>query len=187
MVIEQCASFRSVKGQLYFDGDDDDDFFLFVRIPFVIRQIYFYGLLHITFYIPPSCRKKKRENVPLYFVCVKNHTTQIHSSLFHTIQILIQILLSFKPFPLSFALGVWTCWWQSGPVCCKWWVVKVSLVVGGWSVCVGEGEGGGGVGSITISCFLQRYVPEKSKEWFCYIYTRRCLFIYLFYLRICFI
>ena len=108
-VIEQCASFRSVKGQLYFDGDDDDDFFQLVRIPFVIRQIYFYGLLHITFYIPPSCRKKKRENVPLYFVCVKNHTTQIHSSLFHTIQILIQILLSFKPFPLSFALGFWTC------------------------------------------------------------------------------
>ena len=48
-VTEQCASFRSVKGQLYFDGDDDDDFFLLVRIPFVIRQIYFYGLL--TYYI----------------------------------------------------------------------------------------------------------------------------------------
>ena len=165
-------------------------FFLLVRIPFVICQIYFYGLLHITFYIPPSCRKKKkRENVPLYFVCVKNHTTQIHSSLFHTIQILIQILLSFKPFPLSFALGVWTCWWQSGPVCCKWWVVKVCLVVGVECVCGGGGGGGlGGVGSITISCYPQWYVPEKSKEWFCYIYTRRCLFSYFFfYLRICFI
>ena len=29
----------------------------------------------------------------------------------------------------------------------------------------GEGaEGEGGVGSITISCFLQWYVPETSKE-----------------------
>ena len=28
----------------------------------------------------------------------------------------------------------------------------------------GAREGEGGVGSITISCFLQRYVPEKSKE-----------------------
>ena len=42
-------------------------------------------------------------------------------------------------------------------------------VVGGWSVCLGGGgekgaEGEGGVGSITISCFLQWYVPEKSKE-----------------------
>ena len=27
-----------------------------------------------------------------------------------------------------------------------------------------EADGEGGVGSITISCFLQRYVPEKSKE-----------------------
>ena len=39
---------------------------------------------------------------------------------------------------------------------------------GGWSVCVGGGgegaEGEGGVGSITKSCFLQWYVPEKSKE-----------------------
>ena len=34
-------------------------------------------------------------------------------------------------------------------------------------MCGGGGrgaEGEGGVGSITISCFLQRYVPEKSKE-----------------------
>ena len=119
-------------------------------------------------------------------MCVKNHLIQIYSSLFHT----IQILLSFKPFPLSFALGFWTCWWQSGPVCCKWWVVKVCLVVGGGvcvCVCVGGGggllagaEGEGEVGSIMISCFLHWYVPEKSKEWFCYIYTRRCSFIYLF-------
>ena len=43
-------------------------------------------------------------------------------------------------------------------------------------------EGEGGVWSITISCFLQWYVPEKSKEWFSYIYTRRCLFIYFFIL-----
>ena len=54
-VTEQCTSFRSVKGQLYFDddedGNDDDDFFLLLRIPFVTRQIYFYGLLHITFYM----------------------------------------------------------------------------------------------------------------------------------------
>ena len=62
-VIEQCASFRSVKGQLYFDDDDDDDddFFLLVRIPFVIRQIYLYGVLHITFYIlscPLDAKKK---------------------------------------------------------------------------------------------------------------------------------
>ena len=28
----------------------------------------------------------------------------------------------------------------------------------------GGGEGGGGVGSITISCYPQWYVPEKSKE-----------------------
>ena len=28
----------------------------------------------------------------------------------------------------------------------------------------GGGGEGGGVGSITISSFLQRYVPEKSKE-----------------------
>ena len=117
---------------------------------------------------------------------VKNHSIQIYSSLFHT----IQILLSFKPFPLSFALGVWTCWWQSGLVCCKWWVVKVCLVVGGRvcvCVCVGGGgvagaEGGGEVGAIMISCFLHWYVPEKCKEWFCYIYTRRCSFIYLFIL-----
>ena len=95
-----------------------------------------YYILHT--FVPPSCHKKKskKKNVPLYFVCLKNHTTQIHSSLFHT----IQTLLSFKPFPLSFALGVWTCWWQSGPVCCKWWVVKVCLVVGG------GGEGGVGKG-----------------------------------------
>ena len=104
-----------------------------------------YCILHFTY--PLVAGKKKRENVPLYFVWVKNHTTQIHSSLFHTIQILIQILLSFKPFPLSFALGFWTCWWQSGPVCCKWWVVKVCLVVG--VECLrrgGGGKGGGGGG-----------------------------------------
>ena len=39
---------------------------------------------------------------------------------------------------------------------------------GGGGVCAegggGTREGEGGGGSITISCFLQRYVPEKSKE-----------------------
>lgn len=63
-IIEQCASFRSVKGQLYFDGDDDDDFFLLVRIPFVIRHISFYGLL--TYYIlrtfVPLVAKKQNKN-----------------------------------------------------------------------------------------------------------------------------
>lgn len=37
---------------------------------------------------------------------------------------------------------------------------------GGWSVGGGGGgaEGEGGVGSITISCYLQWYLHEKSKE-----------------------
>ena len=40
-------------------------------------------------------------------------------------------------------------------------------VVGGGVSAWGGGEGAegeGGVGSITKSCFLQWYVPEKSKE-----------------------
>ena len=39
------------------------------------------------------------------------------------------------------------------------------LFGGGWSVCV------------CALCYLQSYLHEKSKKWFCYIYTRRCLFI----------
>ena len=46
------------------DDDDDDDFFLLVRIPFVIRHIYFYGLL--TYYIlhtfVPLDAKKQNKN-----------------------------------------------------------------------------------------------------------------------------
>ena len=41
-------------------------------------------------------------------------------------------------------------------------VVGVECVRRGGGGRVAEGEGG--VGSITMSCFLQRYVPEKSKE-----------------------
>ena len=78
---------------------------------------------------------------------------------------------------LDLLMTIWTCMLQmvSG---------KGVPCGGGWSVCGGGGrgaEGEGGVGSITISSFLQWYVPEKSKEWFCYIYTRRYLFIYYYY------
>ena len=132
-----------------------------MRIPFVIRQIYFYGLLHITFYIllyPLVAEKKNIGNCSALF-CVRKKSLNPN----------LLVTLSYNPFPsvlqvvssffffrrLDLLMTIWTCMLQmvSGE--------GVPCGLGG-GVCVwGRGKGGG-VGSITISCYPQWYVPEKS-------------------------
>ena len=132
---------------MYFDddvGDDDDDvFFLLVRIPFVIRQIYFYGLLHITFYILlyPLVAEKKNIGKCSALFCVRKKSLNPN----------LLVTLSYNPFPsvlqavssffffrrLDLLMTIWTCMLQ---------MVSGEGVPCGWGVecvCVGEGEGGG--------------------------------------------
>ena len=127
---------------MYFD-DDDDDFFLLVRIPFVIRHIYFYGLL--TYYIlhtfVPLVAKNKTKTIgkcsALFCVRKKSLNPNLSVTLsYNPNPSVLQAVSSFFFFRrLDLLMTIWTCMLQmvSGEgVPCG----------GGWSVCVGGGGGG---------------------------------------------
>ena len=116
-------------------------FFLLVRIPFVIRQIYFYGLLHITFYIllyPLVAEKKNIGNCSALF-CVRKKS--LNPNLLVTLSYnpnpsVLQAVSSFFFFRrLDLLMTIWTCMLQ---------MVSGEGVPCGWGVECGCGGGGGG-------------------------------------------
>ena len=115
-------------------------FFLLLRIPFVIRQIYLYGFLHITFYIlscPLDATKKNIEKCSAFF-CVRKKS--LNPNLFVTLSFnpnpsVLQAVSSFFCFRrLDLLMTIWTCMLQ---------MVSVEGVRSGGGRSVG---GGGGMG-----------------------------------------